>query len=83
VADPAVGLGVEEFASALAVGQVGTVVGKLIVGFFVDLRGASAAFAESLLLMAGIMVAGVLCMQASWYWLSLALFVTYKVAKVS
>ena len=50
VLDPALGLDVDDFATGLAAGQVGTVIGKLIVGFFVDSRGPSAAFYQSLFL---------------------------------
>ncbi len=70
-----------DFALALSAGQVATVVGKLFCGFVVDLRGASTAFHEALLLIGVIMLVGICCVSVGLNKLALLSFVGLKLAK--
>jgi MFS family permease len=81
LADPNFSLTVEEIATALALGQVATVVGKLCIGFFIDARGAAAAFYEALLAMAALMLLLVNFVSCGLNSLALASFALYKIAK--
>jgi sugar phosphate permease len=79
--DPAIALDQADFALALSAGQVATVVGKLFCGFIVDLRGASSAFYEALLLIGLVMFAGIGCVSLGLNSLALLSFVSLKLAK--
>lgn len=79
--DTSLGLNQTDFALALSAGQVATVVGKLFCGFVVDLRGASTAFYEALLLIGIIMFMGMGCVSVGLNKLALLSFVGLKLAK--
>jgi hypothetical protein len=67
----------------LAAGAVGTVVGKLLAGFFVDARGAHAAFYETLAMMGVLLTTGVLAMMNALPSVALFAYALYKVVKVN
>jgi sugar phosphate permease len=79
--DSSLGLAQKDFALALSVGQVATVVGKLFCGFVVDLRGASSAFYEALLVIGIVMFAGIGCVSVGLNSMALLSFVVLKLAK--
>ena len=79
--DRALGLNQTDFALALSAGQIATVVGKIFCGFVVDLRGATTAFYEALLLIGIIMFVGIACVSAGLNKLALLSFVGMKLAK--
>ena len=81
VVDSDLGMTKADFGFAIAVGQVATVTGKIFCGFFVDMRGASSAFYESLFLMGVVMFLGVVCMQIGLRSGALACFFLLKLAK--
>eukprot|EP00620_Florenciella_sp_RCC1587_P016905 CAMPEP_0182562402 /NCGR_PEP_ID=MMETSP1324-20130603/4745_1 /TAXON_ID=236786 /ORGANISM="Florenciella sp., Strain RCC1587" /LENGTH=479 /DNA_ID=CAMNT_0024775347 /DNA_START=209 /DNA_END=1645 /DNA_ORIENTATION=+ len=67
----------------LAAGAVGTVVGKLLAGFFVDARGAHAAFYETLAMMGVLLTTGVLAMMNALPSVALFAYALYKVVKAA
>ena len=79
--DTSLGLNQTDFALALSAGQVATVVGKLFCGFVVDMRGASAAFHEALLLIGIVMFVGIGCVSVGLNSIALLSFVFLKLAK--
>lgn len=79
--DAALGLDQADFALAMAVGQMATVVGKLVCGFVVDIRGASSAFYEALFLIGCTMLLGLWCLKARFHSGALLCFVALKLIK--